>query len=271
MMPTTKATPEDCPLREMFPKTPASEDSHKIDTRVGRLEGVVETITRDVQEMSRSVSALGKEIGDLRNLFTDSMSKLRDMFSSQIDMVAGRLSQSARPNWQAIIAIVALAGALAAYVMNANWQAIQEAKAKLVTSEEHYARSQYEKGRTDAFVEEAGVKLRSLDEKVQREMVLVNNATEAKLAGLDVKVQQEMREIRRALESTAMDAKEQIIDLRKWRLDSAATTAANDAKLNAKQEMVVERLNKMEDRQWSLRERLRLFNEDPRTGEEKKP
>jgi len=229
-----------------------------METRVGRLEGVVETLTQDVQEVARSVGTLGKEIGNLR-----------DIISEKIDLVTERMGTATKTNWgnvaawaAVIVTIVGLAGTLVAVGISGLGASIAEAKAKAVSLDERAYQAQYEKGKSDAIASEAARRMTDIEIGAQREVTLALAATDAKIKGLDDKTQSELQATRQDLDSYAAMLTEQILDLRRWRLDHAEQNGEFQGRVAAKQLITEESLKRLDDRQLNYRmERLRMLEQ----------
>jgi len=261
-MATTKATPHDCPLKD-FVIPPTSQDievSHQMDTRVGRLEGVVETLTHDIHEVSNNVNVVGKQVTELKDMFSDTITKLRDTFSTQLDTATSRLSQSTKPQWQTITAFVSIvvvmlgmAGAVVGLIMSGQADNIRNVKANTELISERLFNAQYEKGKADAINGMTSDHLKSLDITLQREMTLINETTKAEIKGLDEKLQLELNLVRQKIDADVSVNKEDVINMRTWRLKHAEEDSAAGAKVAAKQEMIEKRLDEMDKRQWDYR------------------
>lgn len=268
------STPEDCPFKNIVIPTsqlPPTRQQENIDiqmnTRVGKLEGVVETLTRDIQEVSHSVGILGSNINALRDLMSDSLSKMRDGFTSQLSEVTDRLTTSAKPQWQTISAFAALAltvlgmaGTIIALVMSGYAENIQGLKHDTSVITDRMFLSQYEKGKSDAFAANVSNHLSSLDSTLQKEMSLLNATTESKVAGLDAKIQLEIEAIRKNIEASIEQNKSDLENMREWRLNHVTDTASLQGMLKAKQEFIEKQLAELNDRQWNYRhDRLSAF------------
>jgi hypothetical protein len=252
---------DDCPFKDIvFPeKAAASESDHRMDTRVGRLEGVVESLTHDIQQVSQNINMMGKELGNFKEVVGDALTKMRDAFGNQINTVTDRLTTSAKPQWQTISAFAALAitllgmaGAVVALIMSGQSQNITDLKRDTAVITERMFANQYEKGKSDAFAAETSSHLAKLDTTLQREMTLMQQTTDSKIISLDDKLQTELK-LDRKNNADYIDRIEKIIqDFRAWRLAHSAEGSAIDAKLEAKQEMVLEMLKTIDARMTRL-------------------
>ena len=222
-----------------------------MDTRVGRLEGVVESLTRDIQEVSQNISMMGKEIGNFREMMGDTLTRMRDGFNDQINVVTDRLTSSSKPQWQTISAFVALAitllgmaGAVIGLMMSGQSERITRLQNDTSAITDRMFQNQYEKGKSDAFAAETSSHLSKLDTMLQREMALMQQTTDSKISGLDEKMQMELGLVRKSITTDIARIATEIQDMRAWRL----THAGGGAALAAKQEMVLEMIRDLNAR-----------------------
>lgn len=249
---------DDCPFKDVvFPteKTQATEPDHRMDTRVGRLEGVVESLTRDIQEVSANINTMGRELGSFREMIGDTLTKMRDGFNDQLNTVTDRLTTSAKPQWQSIFAFVAMgltvigmAGAVVGMMFSGQTANITRLQNDTAIITERMFANQYEKGKSDAFASETSSHLAKLDTTLQREMTLMQQTTDSKIQGLDDKLQTEIKLDRKNYEDYDNRILEIIKDFRAWRLDFVPKASESDAKLQAKQDMLIDQLHSFDNR-----------------------
>jgi len=247
-MATTKH--DDCPFKDIvFP------EANKMDAHIKHLEGVVEQLTHDIQQVSQSINAMGTELGKFKEIVADSLAKIRDSFTNQIGMVADRLTVSAKPQWQTISAFVLLAdtllgmaGAVVALIMSGQSENIASLKRETTTITDRMFQNQYEKGKSDAFASEVAGHLAKLDLTLQREMTLIQQTTDSKISGLDDKIQSELRLQGKTSSADLARLDTEINNLRVWRLEHASEGAAVDARLGAKVETLIEIIRMIEGR-----------------------
>ncbi|MFA5766918.1 MAG: hypothetical protein WC919_03280 [Candidatus Paceibacterota bacterium] len=254
MAPSSKH--DDCPFKDIvFPdKSVAnSESDHRMDTRVGRLEGVVESLTNDIREVSQNINAISKELGNFRETIGNALSRMRDESVNQLNTVTDRLTNASKPQWQTISAFVALAitllgmaGAVIGLLMSGQAQSIADLKNDSSVIAERMFQNQYEKGKSDAFAAETSSHLMKLDSTLQREMTLMQQTTDSKIAAVDKNVNDYISKVQDALK-----------DFRAWRLEHATKGADLDATLTAKQNMIIEQLRALEGRLERTEERHR--------------
>ena len=257
---TKKSTKEeDCPFKDLVytqprEQPPHKEETHHMDTRVGRLEGVVETLTRDVQEVAHSVGLLSSQLGEVKDAISISLGGMRDSFTSQLDIVTNRLTSSTKPQWQTIsmyftigIVLLGMAGAVVGLLMSGQSNNINRLQTDISINTAQMFSNQYEKGKADAFSANVATHLANLDASLQREMRLINDTTEARIKALDDKLQIEFNLIRKNLESSITENSTQLADLRRWRLEHAAIDSGETAKVIAKQEMVIQKLTELQN------------------------
>jgi hypothetical protein len=251
---------DECPFKDIvFPElkngAPATEYDHKMDTRVGRLEGVVESLTQNIQEVSQNINVMGRELGSFKEVVSDTLSRTREGFTSQLEAVTNRMTASAKPQWQTITAFVALAitvlgmaGAVVGLMLSGQSERITRLQNDTATITDRMFLNQYEKGKSDAFAAETSSHLTKLDTTLQREMALIKQTTDSEIRGLDDKLQTELR-LDRANNADYHDKIAEILkELRNWRLEHVETGAAIDARLTAKQEMVLDLIKGLDER-----------------------
>jgi len=238
----TVAKHDDCPFKGVIfdnKKVAEQDHDHKMDTRVGRLEGVVESLTRDIQEVSQNISVMGKEIGNFREMVGETLARMRDGFNEQLNIVTDRMTASTKPQWQTISAFIALAitllgmaGAVIGLLMSGQAQNVSDLKHDTGVITERMFLNQYEKGKSDAFAAETNNHLNRLDLSLQREITLTTQSLESEVKALDEKSQTAIRNISDELKS-----------LRLWQLEHATSGSEADARLTARQEMAIKSLN----------------------------
>jgi hypothetical protein len=214
---------DDCPFRDIvFPEKSekTNERDRMIDTRVGRLEGVVESLTHDIQEVSQNIGMMNKELGDFRETIGNALARMRDDSTNQLNLVTDRLTQSAKPQWQTISAFAALAitllgmaGAVVALIMSGQSENVANLKRDTAVITERMFQSQYEKGKSDAFAAETSTHLTTIEKSLQREMTLMQQTTDAKVAMLDKNTSDYNEKIAEILK-----------EFRTWRLEFVSKT-----------------------------------------------
>jgi hypothetical protein len=224
-----------------------------MDTRVGRLEGVVESLTRDIQEVSQNINMMGKEMGSFREMIGETLTRMREGFSAQIESVTDRLTTSAKPQWQSIFAFVAMgltvlgmAGAVVGMLFSGQAANVNRLQNDTAVITERMFSAQYEKGKQDAFATETSGHLTKLDTTLQREMALMQQTTDSKIAATSKNADDYISKVQEILK-----------DFRAWRLEHATKGAEVDARLTAKQEMITEELHALEGRLERAEERHR--------------
>jgi uncharacterized protein (UPF0335 family) len=246
---------DDCPFKDIvFPEKHTSQESdHRMDTRVGRLEGVVESLTRDIQEVSQNINMMGKEMGNFREMIGETLTRMREGFTAQIESVTDRLTTSSKPQWQSIFAFVAMgltvlgmAGAVVGMLFSGQAANVNRLQNDTAIITERMFASQYEKGKADAFATETSGHLTKLDTTLQREMALMQQTTDSKIAATSKNADDYIEKVQEALK-----------DFRAWRLEHAAKGAETDARLTARQEMAIEQLRALEGRLERAEERHR--------------
>jgi len=179
---------EECPFHDLvMPKT--NTDTH-LESRVGKVEGIVQTLARDVEE-------IGKSIHDLTSNFS--------VFQENI---GNKIIGAARPQWPLIISMVtlvitilAMSGSLITFVLSGHGSSISELRTVDAYIQDKMYKDQYDKGQSDAWRIHVNANMASTDAVLQREMKLVNETVEAKLMALDNKLQKEFSGYHRLMET----------------------------------------------------------------------
>ncbi|MCK9557574.1 MAG: hypothetical protein M0R50_05985 [Candidatus Cloacimonetes bacterium] len=237
---------DDCPFKDVvFPDRAEkiTERDNAMDRRVGRLEGVVESLTRDIQEVSQNIGMMNKELTNFRETIGNALTSMRDDSTAQLNAVTDRLTASSKPQWQTISAFAALAitllgmaGAVVALIMSGQSENITNLKRDTATITERMFQNQYEKGKSDAFAAETGGRISNL----QREIALIQQASDAKIAALDKNASEYNDKVAEILK-----------EFRTWRLEFVSKTIENSSKLSAKQDMMLDTIKRLEERQHS--------------------
>lgn len=238
----------DCPFHGVISSTDKDMTAdQKMVVRVGRLEGIVETLAKDMQEMARGMFSMGKEL-----------SGLRDIISDKIERVVASINTAARPNWgniaawaAIIVTIIGLAGSLVAIMMSGQNTSITDNKIQITELISQQMKFQYEKGKNDSITEGMKEKMHTLDTNLQKEIAMINATTEAKIKGLDDKLQIEFIGLNRSLGQQVETQKEDISTLRTWRLEFVSKQGELEGRVTSKQNMVEDRLKAVEGMQQS--------------------
>jgi DNA-binding FrmR family transcriptional regulator len=262
-------TPHDCPFKDIV--IPKGGESREMNTRVGRLEGVVEALTKNIQEVSNNVNSISTQLttttSELKDAMVNSIEELRTGFSKQLDTVTDRLTTNTKPQWQTIGAFVSLAivllgmsGAVVALIMNGQAENIRSVQANTTAISERLFNGQYEKGKADATTAAFADHFKNLDITLQREMNLIASVVDTKVNGLDTKLQIEFNLTRKNLE-TYIDANvEDNRNMRAWRLKHSEEDAALTSEIRAKQQMIEKHIDELDKRQWEYRvDKLRAY------------
>jgi len=257
----SKSAPHDCPFADYVPaQQAAAAVDPKFEARLGIVEGAVETIGQDVKSlasrMDSNVQALGHEVGSLRDTIAD-----------KIESVMNRVGTETKPRWPLIlsfggivITLLGLAGSIVGLGFTGLGSSVAEVKATQSALQERLFQAQYEKGRSDAFISQATSQIRELDEKLQREMTLINATTEARVKALDEKLQIEFIGMHRLSESQLKVNTEAIANIKDWRLEYVAKDAEASGRVVAKQLMIEEGMRRLEERQNGYRaDRLKSY------------
>lgn len=151
-----------------------------LESRVGRLEGTVEQIQKDIQENSRALGELAQTI----TVFKDSM--------------MSQLGKATTPRWPLIIGVAtlfvticALIGGGFTIVMSGHSDAIKAVQSDIDVLNREKLKDMYDHGRTDAF-KELDLKTHDktemvLEKMLERQIQVLSrlSATEAKIGNLE--------------------------------------------------------------------------------------
>lgn len=275
-MATTKATPHDCPFHDVvIPTAQLKPEDTRLNDRVGRLEGTVENLTHNIEEVNRGLemvgqqlnqtaTTLGKEIAAMRDLVGQRFEQMTQRVAEAMDTMSTRVQTQTKPNWQVLVTIIALTGSLAAYVLNGHNSAIAEAKTRIDAVQAHISGSDRACGAADEkavqserHANDTTKAFKELDDKLQREYTLMQASTEVRVKALDDKLQNEFNGLHTALAQSVADNTSQITDIRKWRLEHAKENGEFEGRVSAKQLMIEDTLKKTQE---NLRQaELRLY------------
>lgn len=257
-------TPHDCPFKDVVIPKQSPEEGLHMNTRVGRLEGVVETLTRDIQEVSKAVGAVGKQVGDLKDTFADSLSKNREDFNTQIEHVVDRLTSAHKPQWQTIssfvvlaITVLGMAGAVVGLILSGQSDNLKQLQVQVAASQMAEVTKAHDDGKTEAVREYTTLAIKELkrdnenthgamDISLQREMRLLNDTIVTRIVSLDEKLQHEFGK-------ELLNLKELVAELKKWRLEHTEHSATSSASQEVKIENIQKLLDKLEARQYEHR------------------
>lgn len=230
-----------CPFETVV--KPNGTEPH-IEGRFSRLESEVSGLMHSLEAMDRSVKEGFKSV------------------FSKIDAIGTARAANTVPWVMAGMAILSLAATVGYQAINGVSVNTARLDSSVTASQERRVLEAEKQGESRAISANLSTRITELDTKLQKETQLSTQVIESKVNSIDTKLQAEIREIRRSLEATALDANAQIIDLRKWRLDHAAQGAAQDAKVESRQEMIMEKLKGVDDRQWAWRtDRLKAYED----------
>jgi hypothetical protein len=204
-----------------------------LDTRVGRLEGLVTTLAHEVKETSQTIR-------ELVNHFTD--------FKENI---LKNISRATAPKWPLIVSIgtllltiLGLGGTIVALLMSGQQSSLNRHAEELATINAKITAQNYDNGILAQWMKQTDKAMEALDERLQKEMTLINNTTESKLKGLDDKLQIEFAGMNGTTQARIANLKEDYDNIRQWRL----TFVADHEKRMGKLEGTVEDLKKCADR-----------------------
>lgn len=137
----------------------AAKEPHNIESRVGRLEGAVQSITRDVREMSHNIDRVASSLGDFKQ------------------EVVGHLGKLNSPRWPLIVSIATLVigiftliGGIGAIILSGQSASVAKIEASLEKVRNESLESKYEDGKTSGWKEALVKKIEEDNKKTQEEI-----------------------------------------------------------------------------------------------------
>lgn len=128
----------------------------KLEARVGRVEGIVETLAKDVEQINKAIITL-----------TDSFSEFKDT-------IGNKLINATKPQWPLIVSIVsmvimllAMGASLIAFIFSGHAASIADIRHVQSVAMDKISDSKYDKGRIDMMCEIMNTKLVGLDDKIE--------------------------------------------------------------------------------------------------------
>lgn len=205
-------------------------NSH-IEGRVGRLEGAVENLTHEVQETSKAVREIAGGIGKFR------------------EDVLGHIGTATAPKWPLIVSfvmmaltVIGLGGTIVSQNISGQGAAISKLAARVDASDERDLKQAHVDGQHEAWREQADKILKDLDEKLQREMRLINDTTESRIAALD-----------KANVTKLTEIQNQLVQFKDWRLQHVRENSATHGKIEAMLTENGKLIDRLEGRQYEDR------------------
>ncbi len=179
-----------------------------LGSRVSGLEVYVQSIAEDVHALSEAVSETNRSIRRLSETTTEKLESL----SARISTI-GRIPGATLAAWAAVIlAIVGLAAN--GYVRDQSRleQTIKELTRETVEMSTSVSALRERSNR-------AADAVRDLDEKLQREVALINGETQSRVAALDEKLQIEITGVENRIDTEMAWIKDELREARAWRKD----------------------------------------------------
>lgn len=189
---------------------------HNIEGRVGRLEGAVETLVKEVEQTSSDVRMLVNRFND---------------FGRE---VSNEIGKATTPKWPLIASIGSLvtvtmmmAATLIAFIFSGQSERINDNRENIVKLVEKQEKIEYNHGRMDEWKEGVSKDIMSLDVNLQREMRLLNEIINEKVENLDKKIQHEFN-------NTLSHHQSDIDMLKEWQLKHSINSSENFGELKGK-------------------------------------
>lgn len=188
-----------------------NEFNFQIESRVGRLEGAVESLTHEVQETSQNVRHLVASMGEFKT------------------EISRNIGEATAPKWPLIASIgslittIMLLGAtLIAFIFSGQSERITELKESVEDLNKHKNEMMYDRGANAEWrltinhqFENVEDKFDDMDISLQREMRLLNETINERVTALDEKLQHEFNG-RLATNTNEISA------LKEWQLEHTA-------------------------------------------------
>ena len=247
----------------------ASPDND-MDRRVGYLEGAVKTMADKVtevnsavgalsQEMTRVVSGLGHEIGELREIVGQKIDTVMTRMTATVEHTAQETRSASRPNFLAIISIVGMAGALAAYILNGHNAEILATKSDVKQVQTDFSRAEFVRGQMDERASETNKTMtlfmthydsqhKELEERLSRDYQAASQAADERLKASEGKLLTVVGDLAQQVQRRVGENADHIADLQKWQLTIAETTG----RVAAKQLMNEDHIKTLETQQSTL-------------------
>jgi len=172
-MAAAKNSHQDYPFHDVILPRSSNAESHQMDTRVGRLEGVVEALSHDIAEVSKNVGALSKDMNGFRDILSNALTGIRDSFNGQLNSVIDRITVSTKPQWQTIaafasiaIALLGMTGAVVGLIMSGHADNINSLKGENSSIMEKMFQQQYDRGRNETYILSFKFQLNEVNKKL---------------------------------------------------------------------------------------------------------
>lgn len=217
---------DDCPFKDLVMPPIKTKDDSQLEARVGRVEVTVDTLSRDIQSIGRTIHEMSQSFTDFK------------------DSVVTRIGAANRPNWPIIFSIVTMlfmllgmGGAFIGFIMSGHAQSIAELRITDTTIHDKILNSEYERGKTEILRSNIAKDIENLDNKTQKYLTLIYDNLDSKL-----NIQNN-----------------ELIDFKTWRLEHISETCKIIGGLDTKFSI----LDKLESRQYQDRIN-RSINESPK-------
>jgi len=159
-----------------------------LDTRVGRLEGVVTTLSKEVQDITRAVRDITNSLGTFKE---DILARLGTATAPKWPLIAGVCSM--------LLTILGLCGTIVAILLSGHGQAIKHNQESLQAINAQNVEVAFQAGKTEANI-------RNVDEHIQcmskRQAAVEDNMHEIQALRAQVDLLIRLHEIQKQREST---------------------------------------------------------------------
>ena len=143
--------------------TTSTNKTFAMDSRVGRLEGVVETLSKEVHDIAVAVRGITSSLGNFK------------------EDVLGKIGVATAPKWPLIaslstmtLTILGLCGTIIAIMLSGQSDAINQNRMGVAILNQQAVVSAHESGKLESYTNTIAESIKSLDIKTQQEILLQN-------------------------------------------------------------------------------------------------
>lgn len=209
-----------------------------IESRMGRAEGILESVVHEMGEIGKNQ----KELSNGMSLFREE--------------VLAHISRVSAPKWPLIagvltlvLTIITMGGSIVGMIMSGQNANISRLDMIMQKQQEGEATNKFEDGQTVMWRKMVDKALVDLDDRLQREMRLINATTDSKITALDDKIQKEFYNTIKNHDERTIALQEQMKEFFRWRLEWATTRSGLSDKVSALEKY----LDKIENRQFEIK------------------
>lgn len=231
-----------------------------VETRIGRLEGHYESLSQKVEIVDRNLSGFRTEVGNDIGALREDIKEVVKGFTSFKETMTSNIGVATAPKWPLIVSIgsfiltiCGMAATIIALLMSGQNTAIADAKGDLKSIRSDMYDAQYNSGKSGEWRTTVSQTLVDLDIKLQREMGLIDKATEAKLKNLDERLQREFQLMGKNIDNSVEEIKRTLGELKAWRLEHSSMDATFHGEVKIAIDGIEKILEHIEHRQYDDR------------------